>query len=344
MTETWSTYVGRFETLRALVFRNDLAKALYLAILAQKDELVSNQHYDTEEQNPLHPYETYDQATHPPKKGQEKYTYKGVRKIKDNATGVTMDEEGDIPLKKFITITIDGKLVLVYLLNAFLKEVKSFYDKNKCMFPEDKALLGAIAEYARLNLDSPVFPLIYKLTNSKTECSDYTDITKKIFEKVRPNFKSRDDKIPDGKLKLIINCFCRFMDVFAKISTDRLYYCRQAVNKSFMLGVLGTMFSIVEMSHAEKMPRDVLNLIQEYVQVNMPKKAETSKDGKEKKKKTPAKKKEKVVKKEEEEEEEEHDIEEAVNDDDPDAEDPDMEGEVEGDAGDWKETAGDDDF
>jgi hypothetical protein len=275
----WSANIGKFLQLQAVAFKNDLAKALYLAMLKQKDAITEKCHYD---EDPFYMYETLQQALNPRKKDEPKYTYAGVKKIKDKDTGITMEEEGQLPMKKFVTITVEAKSILIYLLNAYVKEVKSYYDSHKHTFPEESKLLSELIKYSQSQSADPIIPFIFYASEvsqiDKIIKGGFNSIEKKLVDKMRTYFKDKEDKTPDAKLALVAETFVRFLNMLAVMSADILYEKRQAVNMQFLFGVLRVVSSLVQ-HHDASLNQDVLNNMKEYVEATKPKKKEKGEDG-----------------------------------------------------------------
>jgi len=270
----WSKYIGKFPNLNTPSFKNELSKAFYLATLKRKDEIVRSCQYD-EGEDPNYMFETLDQAMTPRTKDQPKYTFTGIKKSKDKDTGITVEETCEQPMKKFVTVTVEAKTILIYLINAFYKEIHDYYKANKNVFPDESRLVSELVKFSQQKSENSIIPFV-------THCTEvfqiqtiinggFNSIEKKIVDKVRTYFKDTEDKTPDAKLAITAELFVKFMHVLVVMSTDLLYEKRQAVNMQFLFGIL-RQISTMGKQHDAGLNQDVFNMMKEFVEANKPKK------------------------------------------------------------------------
>lgn len=277
--------IGDFSTLQTVAFKGKLAKAFYIAILREKENIAQNQFLDND---PNFMYETLDMALHPPEKEVPKPTYRGIRKIKDRDTGIVDEEECDIPLKKFVTVTVEAKTVLIYLLNAYIKEAHAYYKAHKHTFPADKDLFATLTKYSKEHYGSPVLPFIVrsveKFRIEHRIQGGYLNIEKAISNGLPAFFKDGEDRTPEAKLNLIIGTFIKFISMLAVASANMLFEKRAAINAPFMFGLL-RQFSVYCNCDDEKdgLVEDTYMFMRDYVEANKPKKKEKSEDDEKKK-------------------------------------------------------------
>jgi hypothetical protein len=279
MSDT-SRILGKMVMLQAKKVNNELGRALYFSIVKQKDYLVSHGHFD---EDPFHMYETLEQAKKTSKKGETRPTYKGDRKVKDNDTGIVIVEENvDVPLKKFTTVTAEAKCILHYLLQAYMTEVKGYYDSHNFTFPEEKALMTELVKYSQLNVANPVTPFIYHSAENFQIDSIMrgtpNDMSSTIKENCKTYFKNKDDYIPDAKLVLVTDTFVRFINVLSVMIADVIFERRQATNLVFIFGLMRILSSLTHAQDAG-LNQEVLDNIKEYVKINKPKKEEKDDTG-----------------------------------------------------------------
>lgn len=288
--------IGDFSTLQTVAFKGKLAKAFYVAILREKENIAQKQFLDND---PNFMYETLDMALHPPEKEEPKPTYRGIRKIRDKDLDITVEEECDIPLKKFVTVTVEAKTVLIYLLNAYIKEAHAYYKAHKHTFPAEKDLFAALIEYSKKHCGSPVLPFIVRTVEKfRVEHriqGGYLNIEKAISNGLPAFFKDGEDRTPEAKLNLIIITFVKFISVLAVASASMLFEKRAAINAPFMFGLLRN-FSAFCNCDDEKdgLVEDSYVFMRDYVEANKPKKKEKSEDGEKKKPAKPRAKKSKT--------------------------------------------------
>jgi hypothetical protein len=296
--------LGKFPTITAPATSTDVAKSFYQAVLKQKDKLVEESNFDTED-NPFFMFESLKQSLNP-RKGDDKYTYHGIRKVKDKETNISTEEEADLPMKKFITVTAEAKIVFKFFLCALMKQSKDYFSSRGSKFPEENKLMEELAKYSKNTAGYPVIPFIVKASEifnvNYHIRGGYNSIEKKLREKAGPFFKDSEDKIPDTHLGIIVEHYVKFLHVLALFTGSMLFPARRAVNLQLLLGFIYQINVMVE-EHGSKLSNDTIVYLKEYVNACKPEKKtkedseekddadESDEDVTEKKhKKTPAKK------------------------------------------------------
>jgi len=265
--------LGKFPALAAPAVSADVAKAYYQATVKQKDKLVEKSCFDLDE-NPYYVYETLKQCLNP-RKGEDKYTYHGIKKIKDKDTGISTEEEGEIAMKKFITVTAEAKIVFKFFLLAYMKQCKDYYSAHGSKFPDESKLMEELIKYSKRTSGNPVVPFIVKsseIFNVNLHIKGgFNSIEKKLLEKAGPFFKDSDDKTPDTHLRIIIEHYIKFLNVLALLTGNMLFPARRAVNMQLMLGFVYTINTMVE-EHGADLSNDTVIVLKEYVNACKPEK------------------------------------------------------------------------
>jgi len=164
--------------------------------------------------------------------------------MKDKETGMILEEETALPVKKFVTITVEGKCVLVYLLNAFFKECLSFFEHCKYSFPDNLTLLvKELIIFSKLHFENSIVAFICMMVEiyqpDTVTKSGYNNMERKISEKARAFFRNTEEQTAsDIQVTHLCSLFMKFINTMAIVSTDILHEKRQAVNMSFMCSIL----------------------------------------------------------------------------------------------------------
>jgi len=261
----WTKILGKMPALGAPAVISDVCKAFYQASLKKKDGLVNDRNYDPEN-NPLANCETLDQSLHP-KKGDDKYTFRGIKKSKDKETGIVIEEPADIPMKKFITLTVEVKLFIKFMLCALFKEAKDFYVSRKYKFPEEDKLMSELVAYSKTHSEYPVVPFIVKLPEiygiNRYIKGGYNSVEKKINDKVRQFFKGEDERTPDSCLGVITDHFVKVLNVFAYATAGVIFSSRRAINMALMSGFINIFNDLVGPKDA--LSTDTIMILEEYI-------------------------------------------------------------------------------
>lgn len=267
----WEKSIGKFPLLVSPGVTTDIAKAYYQAAVKQKDKLIERSNFDDD---PYYMYETLHMTLNL-KKGDAKHTYRGIKKSKDKETGIVIEEETDMPMKKFISVTAEAKTIFRYLLCAYIKEVKDYYVENKYLFPEESKLMEELIKNSLSRSSNPIIPFVVRTTelfNIESHIKGgFNSIEKKLSEKIGNYFKNKEDKIPSAALGIIIGEFVKFLHLLALKTANTLYPARRAVNMSLLFGFFYDLNTMVEESGAS-LTNDTLMDMKEYVETINPKK------------------------------------------------------------------------
>lgn len=185
------------------------------------------------------------------------YTYYGLGKKKDPATGETITLMGAFPKKKFASLSLQTKQILQCLLSMYAKEVLNYYESNDNSFPCKQEEFGeAIKKFAQQNSTISIAPFIFE--NAKL-CEDLvgeiTDEPKKgtqaLTKCLETEFKkafgeAKGGKSISGKIEEIINIYVKFLKVFCRYFTNLCWEHKVPLNQGVTLGVLRNMGMFVK--------------------------------------------------------------------------------------------------
>jgi hypothetical protein len=275
-------YIGRFHTLTADKFKTDLSKAYYIAGVKHKDRLVDNCNFDPGE-NPYYMFETFEQIINPPEKGTPKPTYRTTKTIKDKDTGLTAVDEVSVPMRKFYSVSSEAKSFLTYMLCSFIREAQQYYRKNKCNFPEDDVMLRELSKYSINHLNNPVLPFMVECTQlfdvDLYFKGGYNSIEKKLTDKIEPYFKDSEERIPSAKIRILVDCYVRFMHIISLKTSNFLFPARKSVNTNLILGFIYDLNTMVKKRTFDpSLSQDTINVIQEYMEAFKKSKAKKGDD------------------------------------------------------------------
>jgi hypothetical protein len=260
----WESYIGKFPNLTAAAFMNELAKAYYQALLGQKDKLVEMCHYD---EDPFFMYETLSMVLNPKskKKGDKGWTYRGMRKVTDPDLGTT-EEEDDIAMKKYITVTGQAKSIFRFLLCSYFKVAQDYYISHNRTFPEENKLMSELIKYSLQVAGNPIIPFVVKCTElfdiKRHVPHAHVGIENKMSTKASHYFKDLKDVAPNAHLGLLAEQFMQFMHILSLKTANTLFPARRAVNMPLILGFIYDLNTMVEESGAS-LPMEYINTMKE---------------------------------------------------------------------------------
>lgn len=284
---SWERYLGKHQAFKAKNFATDMGKAFYLATVKVKDGLVESCNYSGDD-NPYHQYETFKMAQNPTKG--ERPTYRGMKTIKDKNSGATTEEEMDIFMKKWITITADIRLMLEYLVCAYFREARAYFVHCKMQFPEDNFLEGFV-DYSRKNMIASVSPFIIGVSSlydiSNYIKSYYNGIEKSLTGKAEQVLVDGDDGI-SPMIGVLVQTFLKFLNMLAVKTSCHVFVNHKAVNYGFLAGCLYD-FNTQLITSKMDISSETINLMGEYIKEQKPVKAKKEDGDEPKPRKTRAK-------------------------------------------------------
>ena len=181
-------------------------------------------------------------------------------------------EPADIPMKKFITLTVEVKLFIKFMLCALFKEAKDFYVSRKYKFPEEDKLMSELVAYSKTHSEYPVVPFIVKLPEiygiNRYIKGGYNSVEKKINDKVRQFFKGEDERTPDSCLGVITDHFVKVLNVFAYATAGVIFSSRRAINMALMSGFINIFNDLVGPKDA--LSTDTIMILEEYIKEHKP--------------------------------------------------------------------------
>jgi hypothetical protein len=267
----WDPILGKLSTLRQATMGTELAKAFYQTVVRKKDMYVSELPDATEFDN----YETLQQSLNPPGKNEKKNTYRGMKKIKDKETGLTIEQMDDLPMKKFITLTADLKNGLLFLLNVYMKQVYQYFTAKGKFDATDK-MLDAISKFSLENCDNglaaSVIAISRSLNMTKIIKGHYNQINTKIVDKSKTFFKNADESDPGSELTIAVEAFCEFLKVMAVYTADILLSKRVAVNFVHLHGIMNLFNTHLALIGVPKFDDELISNMKEFIESKRPEK------------------------------------------------------------------------
>lgn len=309
MTDSWANIIGNYINLGGNPIRVALGHVSYLYILKQIDIHLENSLDDNEW---FKCYETLHMALNPKKKikddeNSKGYTYIGDRiVIKKDADGKSIkDEKGNIiketekdvelPVKKYVNITVPYRTGLAFLLQKYVHECVSCFNDGNHMFKGKEYVLEQVYKYAQSNIPNPVFPAIIRAVDTfKVELIidyDYEEFSQFLYDKCKGYFKGKEDQVPQEQLRLIVTTFIKFIKMVSIYVADLIYEKHQVVNNDMLFGVLRIINSNI-FQYDASFTESLFVSMKKYIEFQRPTNEETeSPDGETKSKKTPRAKK-----------------------------------------------------
>jgi len=275
------SFVKKYQNLQDSGTRNSLGKRVYLAAVKNKDELLYECEFDSEADNPYRIFETYEQATHPPKKTEAKYTYIGPKVTKD-PSGIEFSEMTELPMKKFMSVGNDSKIVMTYMLLQFVDELVAYYKAHDYTFPPQDTLEESIVSFVKNNFSNPIAPTVFaapRLFGCNYENVIERDInTVEIAKKLEPVFKNQYDKPPSRIVADLTEVFMRFVDVIGILLSDYGFAAQRAASTiPAMVGIIYIINTVMKANDVIHIRRPFVDDLIGYVELNRPKTEKKSK-------------------------------------------------------------------
>lgn len=291
MSNTWETIIGNYQTLNTSKLRTDLGRAYLLAVTYRKDMLVSRLCEDDDNKKYIC-YETFQEAIDTTTKKDAKPKFTGKKKVKvgeklnakgDKMTPVYELQEGvEQAKRKFLTLTVDLKSSLWFLLNMYIKQCHDCFMENDKSFQDEKEVLNQICLYSQAHHEVPIVLSIVRVSEivniREIIKSGYGGINKKIIDGCASYFVNTNTGLDySEQLKLIVAKFVDFINLLALLSTDILFENHTAVSKKFLYGVYRQISTLLESAKYKEFDPRIMDYLDEFIENERPKKEDKAK-------------------------------------------------------------------
>lgn len=281
----WSEINGNFSELTKPTMETHFGRWMYFYILKRKDDLVSASGLD---ENPLIRYESLHQAMNPKKKDEAKYTWHGIEmvpkldangdKIKEKNKLVREEQEGDWPIKKYLTVNGDVKGMLVFLLTRFIFEVQQAYEDNGNSFDEGENVLSQVAEYSYEHCDPHLASAIIAATDPKlvdvekllpdngfnSDRFKCDSLHKYILDRTLSYFKDKQDSAPHAQVSIIVTQFIKFLKLISFMIAEACWVKKQPVGAPLFLATIRNIFVFIR-SEGEEFSGELASWMNEWI-------------------------------------------------------------------------------
>ena len=296
MSDDFADLLGNkfMEVLYTNSAKTSVRKSFYLLMIKYLESLIN----ESPDPSKFVIYENYQQASVVKKKDVsiEKPIYTRTITVVDKETGEETEETETGPVKKFANITADVTTALCFLFNKYIKECYDYFIENRHSFGEESKLLDNICEYSNTYSQMPIAPVIIQssnILNIETLLEgDYGSGSKSLADKIRVFFKDEHDRNYEIHLSAIVHAFIKFEKVIGILMINMLYERRQAINISFLFGVLRLINVFLKDEKCE-IDNEIFDTILKFIESAKNNKKEESDKKPTKTKKTSSKKKSK---------------------------------------------------